>query len=37
MVENLRNLINQVYTMKILTQKAELKQLQAQINPPLLV
>lgn len=33
MVENLGNLIKQVYTMKILTQKAELKQLQSQINP----
>jgi two-component system sensor histidine kinase YesM len=33
MVEYLGNLIKQVYTMKILTQKAELKQLQSQINP----
>ncbi len=33
MVENLRNLIQQVYTMRILTQRAELKQLQSQINP----
>ncbi len=33
MVENIRNLIEQVYTMKILAQKAELKQLQSQINP----
>ncbi len=33
MVENLGTLIKQVYTMKILTQKAELKQLQSQINP----
>lgn len=33
MVENLGMLIRQVYTMKILTQKAELKQLQSQINP----
>lgn len=33
MVENLGTLIRQVYTMKILTQKAELKQLQSQINP----
>lgn len=33
MVEKLDNLIRQVYTMRILTQRAELKQLQAQINP----
>ena len=33
MVSKLNDLIKQVYTMKILTQKAELKQLQSQINP----
>lgn len=33
MVENLKTLIDQVYQQKILTQKAELKQLQSQINP----
>lgn len=33
MVENLKSLIEQVYTQKILAQKAELKQLQSQINP----
>jgi two-component system sensor histidine kinase YesM len=33
MAENLQNLIEQVYQQKILTQNAELKQLQAQINP----
>jgi two-component system sensor histidine kinase YesM len=33
MVENLRILIDQVYRQKILAQKAELKQLQSQINP----
>ena len=33
MVENLKNLIEQVYQQKILMQKAELKQLQSQINP----
>ncbi|WP_042160947.1 sensor histidine kinase [Paenibacillus gorillae] len=33
MVENLQNLIEQVYEQKILSQKAELKQLQTQINP----
>lgn len=33
MVENLKILVEQVYKQKILTQKAELKQLQAQINP----
>lgn len=33
MVENLRTLIDQVYKHKILTQNAELKQLQSQINP----
>ncbi|CAK4870526.1 unnamed protein product [Aphanomyces euteiches] len=33
MVDNLQNLIEQVYEQKILSQKAELKQLQTQINP----
>jgi two-component system sensor histidine kinase YesM len=33
MVENLKSLIDQVYKQQILTQKAELKQLQSQINP----
>ena len=33
MVHNLDGLIEQVYTMKILNQRAELKQLQSQINP----
>ncbi|GGD51523.1 sensor histidine kinase [Paenibacillus nasutitermitis] len=33
MVENTRTLIDQVYKQKILAQKAELKQLQSQINP----
>jgi two-component system sensor histidine kinase YesM len=33
MVVKLRTLIDQVYAQKILTQKAELKQLQSQINP----
>jgi two-component system, sensor histidine kinase YesM len=33
MVENLKTLIEQVYKQKILMQKAELKQLQSQINP----
>jgi two-component system, sensor histidine kinase YesM len=33
MVEKLRALIDQAYTQKLLAQKAELKQLQAQINP----
>lgn len=33
MVENLRSLIDQVYKQKIMTQRAELKQLQSQINP----
>jgi two-component system sensor histidine kinase YesM len=33
MVENLNALIEQVYKQKILAQKAELKQLQSQINP----
>lgn len=33
MVANLRNLIDQAYKQKIMTQKAELKQLQSQINP----
>ncbi|MFD2329948.1 sensor histidine kinase [Cohnella sp. GCM10020058] len=33
MVENLSTLIDQVYKQRILTQKAELKQLQSQINP----
>lgn len=33
MVENLKKLIDQVYKQKILAQNAELKQLQAQINP----
>lgn len=33
MVENTRNLIEQVYEQKILSQRSELKQLQSQINP----
>ncbi|MDQ0877722.1 sensor histidine kinase YesM [Paenibacillus sp. V4I3] len=33
MVTNLRSLIDQVYRQKIMTQRAELKQLQSQINP----
>lgn len=33
MVDNLNSLIDQVYKQRILTQKAELKQLQSQINP----
>jgi two-component system, sensor histidine kinase YesM len=33
MVKNLNMLINQVYNQKILMQRAELKQLQSQINP----
>jgi two-component system sensor histidine kinase YesM len=33
MVENLRNLIDRVYKQEIMTQRAELKQLQSQINP----
>ncbi|MFC0212936.1 sensor histidine kinase, partial [Paenibacillus chartarius] len=33
MVANLRSLIDQVYRHKIMTQRAELKQLQSQINP----
>jgi two-component system sensor histidine kinase YesM len=33
MADNLDNLINQVYNQKLLLQKAEFKQLQAQINP----
>lgn len=33
MIFNLRSLINQVYRQKILKQRAELKQLQSQINP----
>jgi two-component system sensor histidine kinase YesM len=33
MVETIMNLIDQVYKQKILAQKAELKQLQSQINP----
>jgi len=33
MVENTRTLIDQVYKQKIFAQKAELKQLQSQINP----
>ncbi|UJF36382.1 sensor histidine kinase [Paenibacillus hexagrammi] len=33
MVDTLRNLINQVYKQKIMAQRAELKQLQSQINP----
>lgn len=33
MVKNLRSLIDQAYKQKILVQKAELKQLQSQINP----
>ncbi|CAN7632845.1 sensor histidine kinase [Paenibacillus sp. LjRoot56] len=33
MVGNLRSLIDQVYKQKIMTQRAELKQLQSQINP----
>lgn len=33
MIDNIRHLISQVYAQKIMTQKAELKQLQSQINP----
>jgi two-component system sensor histidine kinase YesM len=33
MVENIKMLIDQVYRQKILVQKAEMKQLQSQINP----
>ncbi|MCM8711521.1 histidine kinase [Clostridium sp. SYSU_GA19001] len=33
MLEYINNLIEQVYTQKIMNQKAELKQLQSQINP----
>lgn len=33
MVSKLKHLLEQVYMLKILTQRAELKQLQAQINP----
>lgn len=33
MTQNLQELIHQVYEQKILTQRAELKQLQSQINP----
>ncbi|UUZ93539.1 histidine kinase [Paenibacillus sp. P25] len=33
MIANLRSLIDQVYRQKIMTQRAELKQLQSQINP----
>ncbi|EMS72256.1 sensor histidine kinase [Ruminiclostridium cellobioparum] len=33
MVKNLNNLIDQVYNQRILMQRAELKQLQSQINP----
>ncbi len=33
MVEHIKNLIEQVYEQKILSQRAELKQLQSQINP----
>lgn len=33
MLDNLNSLIDQVYKQKIMTQKAELKQLQSQINP----
>nr|WP_255654281.1 histidine kinase [Cohnella sp. REN36] len=33
MVANLRSLIDQAYKQKIMTQRAELKQLQSQINP----
>lgn len=33
MVENTKNLIEQVYEQKILSQRSELKQLQSQINP----
>ena len=33
MLEYINNLIEQVYTQKIMSQKAELKQLQSQINP----
>lgn len=33
MVENLKTLIEQIYEQKILAQKAELRQLQSQINP----
>ncbi len=33
MLDNLKSLIDQVYKQRIMTQKAELKQLQSQINP----
>ncbi|TLS49302.1 HAMP domain-containing protein [Paenibacillus antri] len=33
MLDNIKSLIDQVYKQRILTQKAELKQLQSQINP----
>ena len=33
MIENIKNLIDQVYKQKILVQKAAMKQLQSQINP----
>ncbi|WP_052339554.1 sensor histidine kinase [Gorillibacterium massiliense] len=33
MIDNIKSLIDQVYMQQILTQKAELKQLQSQINP----
>ncbi len=33
MLDNIKSLIDQVYMQRILTQKAELKQLQSQINP----
>ena len=33
MVVNLRTLIDQVWKQKVLAQRAELKQLQSQINP----
>lgn len=33
MIDNLRSLIDQVYKQRILAQKAEMKQLQSQINP----
>lgn len=33
MIDNLKSLIDQVYKQQILTQRAELKQLQSQINP----
>jgi two-component system sensor histidine kinase YesM len=33
MVENLKNLVDQVYKQKIMVQRSEMKQLQSQINP----